>query len=29
MQIIRSFGGKDEFEQAVRQLQSALYQDVA
>jgi type I restriction enzyme R subunit len=29
IEIIRSFGSKDEFERAVRQLQSALYQDVA
>jgi type I restriction enzyme, R subunit len=29
VQIIKSFGGKDGFDQAVRELQSALYRDIA
>jgi type I restriction enzyme R subunit len=29
VQIIRVFGGKDGFEQAVHELQSALYQETA
>lgn len=29
VQLIKSFGGKDGFDQAVRELQSALYRDIA
>jgi type I restriction enzyme R subunit len=29
VQIIKAFGGKEEFERAVHTLQSSLYQDVA
>jgi type I restriction enzyme R subunit len=28
-QLIKAFGGKDGFEQAVHELQSALYQETA
>ncbi len=29
VQLIKAFGGKDQFEQAVQELQSALYQETA
>jgi type I restriction enzyme R subunit len=29
MQLIKAFGGKDNFEQVVHDLQSALYQEIA
>ena len=29
VQLIKAFGGKDGFEQAVHELQSALYQETA
>jgi type I restriction enzyme, R subunit len=29
VQLIKAFGGKDRFERAVHEMQTALYQDVA
>jgi type I restriction enzyme R subunit len=29
VQLIKSFGGKDGFDHAVRELQSAIYRDIA